>query len=134
MSTGRPSGRLGQGFLALVAAVFGLVTLVAGGRVLAGADPGYVVFRPLVIFNTAMGVAYLASAVIMWRSRARGKVAAVTIFGLNLLVLGVIGYLYTAGGAVAIDSVRAMTFRTGAWLVLFLGLAWLDRRSRAPGR
>lgn len=41
--------------LALIALVFGLVTLVAGGRVLAGADPGYVVFRPLLLYNVAMG-------------------------------------------------------------------------------
>jgi hypothetical protein len=32
--------------LALLAALFGLLTIFAGMRVLAGADPGYVVFRP----------------------------------------------------------------------------------------
>ena len=125
--------RLGQRILASVAAVFGLATLVAGGRVLAGADPGYVVFRPLVIFNTAMGVAYVASGIITLRSLERGRFAAATIFVLNLFVLGVIGYLYSTGSAVAIDSIRAMTFRTGVWLVLFLGLAWLSRGSHAPG-
>jgi len=66
-------------------------------------------------------------------SLARGKLAAGAFFVLNLLVLGIIGYLYAAGSAVAIDSIRAMTFRTGVWLVLFLGLAWLDRGRHAPG-
>ncbi|MDO8631094.1 MAG: hypothetical protein Q7R41_11440 [Phycisphaerales bacterium] len=131
MSTARPSVRLGQRILAFVATVFGFATVVAGGRVLAGADPGYVVFRPLVIFNTAMGVAYVASGIITLRSLGRGKFAAATIFVLNLLVLGVIGYLYSAGSAVAIDSIRAMTFRTGVWLALFLGLAWLGQVSRS---
>jgi hypothetical protein len=116
-----------------VAAAFGLATLVSGGRVLTGADPGYVVFRPLLIFNTAMGVAYLAAGIITLRSLERGKRAAATIFLLNLLVLGAIGYLYVARSAVAIDSIRAMTFRTGVWLVLFLGLAWLSRGSHAQG-
>ena len=133
MSTTRPSVKLTQRVLTFVAAAFGLATVVSGWRVLAGADPGYVVFRPLVIFNTAMGVAYLAAGIITLRSLERGKFAAATIFLLNLLVLGAIGYLYAAGGAVAIDSIRAMTFRTGVWLVLFLGLTWLSRGSHAQG-
>jgi hypothetical protein len=114
-----------------VAAAFGLLTVVAGGRVLAGANPGYVVFRRLLLFNTAMGVVYLAAGILMLRSLERGRFAAAAIFLLNLLVLGIIGYLYATGGAVAIDSIRAMTFRTGVWLVIFLGLVWLGSGRRA---
>jgi len=119
--------RVIQGVFALVAALFGLATIIAGGRVLAGADPGYVVFRPLLIYNAAMGIAYVAAGVIAWRSLDRGKYAAATIFVLNFLALGAICYLYATGSAVAIDSLRAMTLRTVVWLVLFLGLAWLSR-------
>lgn len=133
MSATRPSVRLTQRILAFVAAAFGLATVVSGWRVLAGADPGYVVFRPLLIFNTAMGVAYLAAGIIILRSLERGKFAAAAILLINLLVLGFVGYLYAAGAAVAIDSIRAMAFRTGVWLVLFLGLAWLNRGSHAQG-
>lgn len=123
-----------QRILAAVAFVFGLATIAAGGRVLAGADPGYVVFRPLLLYNTVMGLGYLAAGVITWRSLERGRLAAATIFVLNLVVLAVIGYLFARGHAVAPDSLRAMTFRTGAWLGLFIGLSWLGRRSQAPGR
>jgi len=77
--------RVIQGVFALVAALFGLATIIAGGRVLAGADPGYVVFRPLLIYNAAMGIAYVAAGVIAWRSLDRGKYAAATIFVLNFL-------------------------------------------------
>ncbi len=111
-----------------MAALFGLVTIIAGTRVLAGSDPGYVVFRPLLIYNTTMGIIYMAAGFIVWRNINRGKYAAAAIFILNFLVLGVICYLYTVGNVVAIDSLRAMIFRTVVWLVLFLGLAWLDRR------
>ena len=124
--------KAGQRILGFVAVAFGLATIVAGGRVLGGADPGYVVFRPLLLFNTAMGGVYVAAGIVALRSLARGKRAAAGIFLLNLLVLGIIGYLYVAGSAVAIDSIRAMTFRTGVWLVLFLGLTWLDRGRHAP--
>lgn len=119
-----------QGTLAFVAAVFGLVTLISGGRVVAGADPGYVVLRPLLIYNVWMGLAYLAAAIIMWRSLEKGTLAAAAIFVLNLAVLVIVGYLYATGGAVAVASVRAMTFRTAVWLVLCLGMAWARRRPR----
>ena len=133
MSTDRKILRLIQRLLAAAAAAFGLATLVVGGRVLMGFDPGYVVFRPLLFYNTAMGAAYLAAGVMTWLSLERGRLAAATIFVLNLLVLGFVGYLYANGQAVAIESIRAMTFRTGVWLALFLALAWLSRRaSRAP--
>lgn len=122
-----------QKTLALVAALFGLVTIFAGTRVLAGTDPGYVVFLPLLIYNTAMGFLYVVAGGIGWRNIHRGKQAAAAIFLLNLLVLGAIGYLYTAGHAVALDSLRAMVLRTVVWLALFLGLAWLSRRNEASG-
>jgi hypothetical protein len=119
--------RLTHGLLALVAGVFGLVTILAGAKVLAGSDPGYTVYRPLLIYNTAMGAAYLATAFVAWRHPGRAKQAAGAIFALNLLVLGGVGYLYLAGGAVAIHSLRAMTLRTVVWLLLFLGWAWVTR-------
>ena len=112
------------------AALFGLATIIAGARVLVGSDPGYIVFRPLLIYNTAMGAAYVAAGIIAWRSLDQGKYAAAKIFVLNFLVLGTIGYLYAAGSAVAIESLRAMILRTVVWLALFLGLAWMSHRNK----
>lgn len=119
--------------LAIVATIFGLATLMAGGNVLAGADPGYIVFRPLLIYNIIMGIGYIAGGVLMWCNLNKGKYAAAAIFSLNLLVLGIIVYLYTTGSAIAINSLQAMTFRTMVWLLLFLALAWLSRRKQAAG-
>jgi len=125
----RRNSSLIQRTASVVAALFGLATIIAGGRVLTGlSDPGYVVFRPLLIYNTAMGVAYFVAGIAIWRSLDWGKYAAAAIFVLNLLVLGAIVFLYTAGSAVAIDSLRAMTFRTAVWLGLFLALARIGRR------
>ena len=116
-----------QVLAAAIAGLFGVATLFAGGRVLLGSDPGYVVFQPLLIYNTIMGVAYLAAGITIWRSLILGKYAAGAIFSLNTLVLLGIILLYRSGGAVAVDSLGAMTLRTVVWLVLFLVASWLGR-------
>jgi len=125
----RPS--LARILLAAIGIGFGLLTLVAGSRVLGGADPGYVVFRPLLIFNTVMGIAYVAAGVTMLRSAAWGKRAAGTVFALNLAALTMTAILYASGSAVAQASLGAMTLRTAVWLALFAGMARLARTSRA---
>ena len=117
-----------------VAVLFGALTLVAGSRALMGSDPGYVVFRPLLIYNTVMGLAYLAAGITLWRSVNTGRNAAGAIFLLNLVVLVGILVIYDSGGTVAVDSLRAMTLRTVVWLVLFVGASWLARRQGAGER
>ncbi len=119
--------RIVQVSAAAVAVLFGIATLFAGGRVLLGSDPGYVVFRPLLIYNTAMGAAYLAAGVAIWRGIDAGRYTAGAIFLLNLLVLAGILVVHHGGGAVAVDSLRAMTFRTVVWLILFVVVSWLAR-------
>jgi len=123
------NGRIIRAILALIAVLFGIATIFAGGRVFLGSNPGYVVFRPLLIYNTAMGVAYLGAGAVLWRSPVRGRYAAGVIFLLNLLVLVAIVLLYRSGSPVAVDSLRAMSVRTGVWLGLFLAAAWLWRRA-----
>ena len=118
--------------LAVVAVLFGIATLVAGGRVLLGADPGYVVYRPLLAYNTAMGAAYVAAGLLVWVDSRRATYLAAAIFVLNGLVLGAIAWRYTHAGGVAVESLRAMTLRTGVWLVLFLAWAWPGRRRSRP--
>ena len=117
-----------QLLIALIAVVFGVLTLFVGTRVLRGADPGYVVFRPLLVYNVVMGVVYVLAGVLIGRGAAAGKWLAGGIAGLNALVLAFIAWLHASGGAVAVDSVRAMAARTGVWVLLFGGVVWLGRR------
>lgn len=122
-----------QGLTVAVAVLFGAATILAGVRVLRGVDPGYQVFRPLLVFNTGMGAAYLGVGVALWRRTNAGRYAAGAIFLLNLLVLAVIGMIYRRGGAIAAESLQAMTLRTAVWLALFLSASWLVG-SRSIGR
>ncbi len=112
---------------AAVAILFGFATLFAGGRVLGGSDPGYIVFRPLLIYNTTMGLAYIGAGVTIWRNARRGRLAAGSIFLLNLLVLVAIFAIHQGGGAVAVDSLRAMSLRTGVWLGLLVAASLVVR-------
>jgi hypothetical protein len=128
MSGARVTNTVGRA-VAMAAALFGFATIAAGARVLTGADPGYVVFRPLLLFNTAMGFAYVGAGALAWRDITRGTSASAAIFGLNICALGVIAYLYSTGSPVALESVRAMAFRTSVWLAFLLALAWLSRRA-----
>jgi hypothetical protein len=113
--------------MSAVAVAFGLLTLVAGGRVLfLGVDPGYEIFWPLLVFNTTMGIVYGIAGVAFWRDLHWSVRAAGTIVALNIAVLGMIGVLYTSVGGVAVDSLRAMAFRSAVWLALLVG-AWLTR-------
>lgn len=132
MNSSRSTGTV-QSIAAVVAILFGLATVFAGGRVLMGSDPGYLVFRPLLIYNFVMGFAYMATGATIWRSVPRGRYAAGVIFALNLLVLLAIILLYRGGGSVAVDSLRAMTLRTVVWLLLFLAMVWLVRSRARPG-
>ena len=117
--------------VAIAAVLFGVVTAIVGARALLGAGPGYVVYLPLLRFNTIMGIVYVAVGVIAWRNLKLGLYGAAAICVLNLFALGAIGYLYTPDGPIARESLQAMTLRTIVWLVLLLVLAWASRRSAA---
>ena len=125
--------KISQRILVLIAVLFGIATIFAGSRVLLGFDPGYIVFRPLLIFNTAMGIAYVAAGILAWRDLKQGMYAAGTIFLLNLAALAAIYFLYTEGSPIAVDSLRAMTLRTVVWLALLVGFGWLSRSKKFSG-
>jgi len=117
--------------LAITAIVFGIATVFAGTRVLLGSNPGYTVFGPLLVYNTAMGLVYVIAGFMGLRGSRQGMHAAGLVFGLNLLVLGFSAYLYMTGQAIALESVRAMTFRTVVWLILLAGFAWVRKKEAA---
>jgi Na+/proline symporter len=116
----------------LVGVLFGIASIAAGASVLAGRDPGYLTFRPLLWFNVAMGLAYIVVGILAWRRAAKAWKAAGLIAGLNVLVLVVIFVLSRSGGHVAVDSVRAMLLRSAVWVLLTAGVAWSGRA--ADGR
>lgn len=116
----------------LVAALFGLASVLAGGRVLLGlAHPGYVILLPLVAFNTTMGIVYIAVARRIKSDAGRGRTAAAGVAVINLVVLVALGGYAATGGIVASQSFAAMALRAGVWVGIFLALTYVARGPRA---
>ncbi len=125
--------------LALVAILFGLVTIWVGSSVFMGVNPGYFVYQPLLIFNTLMGGLYLLTGGIALFSVKKSVQLAAITFALNLIALATVFYLFKESNEIAaqglepenkiaIESLAAMTFRTLVWLILLIGFGWVNSK------
>jgi len=117
--------------VALLAGVFGIATVVAGGRVLFGPEPeraaGHVV--PFVLwFNFLAGFAYLAAAVGLLRGRRWAALVSLAIAAATALVFVAFGVHVLRGGAFEQRTVAAMALRTVVWAGI-AAACW----ARAPG-
>jgi hypothetical protein len=126
-----PSNRL-KG-IAILALVFGLVTLFSSGNVLFGPDQArelagaYVPF--VVWFNFAAGFLYVHAAIGIWLGRswafglsafiALATAATALVFGVQVL----------QGGAFEMRTVGALALRTGFWAAIAVALARGARRA-----
>ena len=108
-----------------VAAVFGALTVLSGGRALFGqAEMGEVV--PFVLwFNFLAGFAYLAAGAGLWQGRRWGATLSAAIFAATAIVFAAFGVHVVLGGAYEMRTVGAMILRTGVWAAI----AALSRRA-----
>jgi hypothetical protein len=110
--------------VAILAGLFGLLTLKSGGEVLfidgAGrrAAGNYVTF--VVWFNFVAGFAYIAGAVglALWRSWVVPVSFAIT--ALTLMVFAAFGIHILMDGAYETRTVGAMSLRSFIWFIIFL--------------
>lgn len=118
--------------VAVVAALFGALTVFSGSMVLFGPEAaqraaGAAV--PFVVkFNTSAGFAYLIGAAALWRNHPAARGIALAIGVATLLVLA--GFAVTAltGAPTELRTAIALPFRAAFWLVI----AWaLGRQARA---
>lgn len=106
----------------MAAGVFGIATVVSGGRVLFGPEPvraaaGQVV--PFVLwFNFLAGFAYLAAAAGLARARRWGALLSLGIAAATALVFLAFGAHVLRGGAFEARTAAAMTLRTAAWAAI----------------
>ena len=116
-----------------IAALFGLLTLIAGGSILLGLrDVGYDVVQPVLVFNTIMGLVYVGAAVVTIRDQDLGWRVAFAIGLANAVVLVAVGLYRAAGYTVAVETLVAMVARTAVWFGIFGLLSW-HRAASVPG-
>jgi hypothetical protein len=103
---------------AAIAALFGILTIFAGGRALfGGVDMGAVV--PFVLwFNFCAGFAYVAAGIGLWRGAGWAPGLAVAIAVATAAVLAAFLWHVARGGAHETRTMVAMILRTGAWGVI----------------
>jgi hypothetical protein len=103
---------------AAVAAIFGLLTIVSGGRALfGGVDMGAVV--PFVLwFNFVAGFAYVLAGIGLWRRTNWAAMLSLAIAVTTADVFAAFLWHVGSGGAWEARTMGAMVLRTGVWIVI----------------
>ncbi|MDU8928590.1 hypothetical protein RXV86_14455 [Alisedimentitalea sp. MJ-SS2] len=120
-------GRWALNIAAIVAILFGLMTILSGGSALFGSPEtraalGEVV--PFVLwFNFCAGFAYVLAGVGLWLRERWAVVLAMLIFVGSAVVLVALDVHILRGGAYETRTLFAMSLRTLVWAVI----AWVAR-------
>lgn len=111
---------------ASVAVVFGIVTVIVGGRTLFGGQAGRTAAGnvvPFVLwFNFVAGFAYIIAGcgMFLWKRWAAQLSAAIAIA--TIAVFSALGIYIFLGGAFEARTIGAMTIRSLVWVVIAIGV------------
>jgi hypothetical protein len=109
--------------------LFGLMSVVAGTRVLAGiAHPGYVVLPWLVAYNVAAGAVGVAAGAGLWTLRRWAVGLARTLAAAHGIVLVILLGFRAVDRPVADDSLAAMGLRVAVWTAIAVVAGRAQRR------
>ena len=115
--------------VAVVAVLFGLLTVFSGGRTLFGGEAARLAagaIVPFVLwFNFGAGFAYVGCGLGLWGRRRWSALLAVVIAVATAAVFAAFGAHALSGGAYEVRTVGAMALRTMFWV----GVAWAAHRT-----
>ena len=115
-----------------VAIVFGVLTVLSGGRALFGgvearAAVGDAV--PFVLwFNFLAGFAYVVAGIGLWLRHRPAVALSLLILAATALVFAAFGVHVLLGGAFEARTLGAMILRTGVWAAIYM----IARRASGP--
>jgi len=103
---------------AILALLIGVLSVFAGSKVLFGIDSkDYNVLIWLVSYNVFFGFISIITAYFIWKGLTKGKNLTLFILTMHFMVFI---YLNFISKTVAIESIKAMIFRTGIWIIIAL--------------
>lgn len=112
--------------VAVVAALFGLLTLLSGGLALFGGEAARQMAGnavPVVLwFNFLAGAAYVIAALALWTGHLSARPLAWAIALASLGVFGLFWLAVVRGDPFEARTIGAMTLRCGFWLAIALAL------------
>lgn len=103
---------------AVVAVVFGLLTILSGGRALFGATDMGAIVGFVLVFNFLAGFAYVLAGVGLWQGRHWGPGLSLAILAATLIVFAAFGWHVLSGGPWETRTLGAMTLRTLVWVAI----------------
>jgi len=98
--------------------IIGAMAIFAGGQVLMGKIMDYYVIDWLPIYNFIVGIISVFAAIIIWKGSKIAMPVAVAILASNVTVMLVLLTAYR--DVVAADSIKAMTVRIVAWIIILV--------------
>ena len=112
--------------VAVLALIFGVMTLFSGGNVLFGPEQAQEAagnFMPFVVwFNFLAGFAYVIAAIGIWLNRGWAiGLSAFIVIATGLAALG-FGFQVARGAPYEIRTVGALALRIGIWVAITLAL------------
>ncbi|MBP7963488.1 MAG: hypothetical protein KBG20_13260 [Caldilineaceae bacterium] len=116
---------------AVIALIIGAMAIFAGGQVvLLGKIMDYYVIDWVPVYNLALGlISAFFTAVVIWKGCKVAMPAAIVTLASHVTVILILQTAYA--GVVAPDSIKAMTIRIAAWLIILI-LMVISIRSDDP--
>lgn len=103
---------------AILAFIIGAMAVFAGGQVLLGKLPDYYVINWLPVYNYTVGIlTVFVTAILLWTNHRFAMPVAIATLSVHASIMLILQAAY--GDVVAVDSIRAMTIRIVAWLIIF---------------
>lgn len=103
---------------AAIAVVFGLLTILSGGRALFGATDMCAIFGFVLAVNFLAGFAYVLAGGGLWQGRDWAPGLSFAILAATLIVFAACGWHVLSGGPWETRTLGAMTLRSLVWMVI----------------
>lgn len=111
--------RIGIKSVSVIGAIISIVTIVEGSSVLLGISvPKNIIVPALLYYNVVFGIVGLGISVKLWSYPAKISSLVNSLAALHIAVFIIVTLFHFVAQATAIESVKAMLFRSVVWIFI----------------